>query len=79
MTHHTERPDFPMDALTADERRAAAEYAPKPARQATAQPRYNDGDPVAPTLRNFLAMSAAAATVIVVAGVIYLEFAALAH
>jgi hypothetical protein len=118
MTHHTKRPDFPMDAMTADERRALeatvaeqlrrrgdgtsyrnwgpqliAEFeraelnglaaglthSPKPARTSVAHQRYNDGAPVKATLGNFLAMSLGAATIIVVLGGLYLEFAALAH
>jgi hypothetical protein len=77
MTNHTERPDFPMDGMTADERRAAT-YSPKPARTSVAHQRYNDGAPVKATLGNFLAMSLGAATIIAVLGGLYLEFAALA-
>lgn len=40
---------------------------------------YNDGEPVAATLGNFLAMLAGATGIIAVGGGLYLEFAALAH
>lgn len=79
MTNHTERPDFPMNAMTADDRRGLRAYSPKPARTSVPHQRYNDGPPVTATLGNFLAMSLGAATIIAVLGGLYLEFAALTH
>lgn len=78
MTHHTERPDFPEDGMTADERRAMREYPPHHAPSVKRSP-YNDGEPVAATVGNFLAMLVGALVIIAVGGGLYLEFAALAH